>query len=228
MFSSHSQDQVEKEMMGLLSPVYRDCTEEELSIPQPTGKYKYGKYQHTVQVDTEKYLPWLLDMFTEQGGKIIQRRVRNLASLASDYDIVINCSGLGARELCGDKSVLPMRGQVLRVSAPWIKSALYADDVYLIPGQKWVTVGGTRQYNDWMTEVCPEDSARLWSRACHAFPSLAAAELIGEVVGLRPHRHIPRIELEYRPCGLPVVHHYGHSGQGCILPWYCSTGCRHC
>ena len=69
--------------------------------------------------------------------------------------------------------------QVLRVEAPCIKTVLYADDVYLIPGsqrkekyygilcilifikgQRWVTVGGTRQYNDWMTEVSPHDSAR--------------------------------------------------------------------
>ena len=42
--------------------------------------------------------------------------------------------------------------QVLRVKAPWVKTALYADDVYVIPGQKWVTVGGTRQYNDWMVK----------------------------------------------------------------------------
>merc|ERR1719184_504758 len=29
--------------------------------------------------------------------------------------------------------------QVLRVSAPWIRTALYHDDVYIIPGQDWVT-----------------------------------------------------------------------------------------
>ena len=62
--------------------------------------------------------------------------------------------------------------QVLQVSAPWIKCALYCDDIYVIPGQvaasskpwhshniyldltaclqTYVTVGGTRQYNDWM------------------------------------------------------------------------------
>jgi hypothetical protein len=43
--------------------------------------------------------------------------------------------------------------QVLRVSAPWVKTAMYADDVHVIPGQKWVTVGGTRQYNDWMVRL---------------------------------------------------------------------------
>ena len=96
----------------------------------------------------------------------------SLDSLAEEYTVVVNCAGLGARWLCQDKAVLPLRGQVgeasltshiyahcslsmqvLRLSAPWIKTALYADDVYVIPGQKWVTVGGTRQYNNWMVRL---------------------------------------------------------------------------
>lgn len=78
------------------------------------------------------------------------------------------------------------------MEAPWIKTALYADDVYVIPGQRWVTVGGTRQMNDWMTEVSPHDSARIWSRACQTFPTLSGAKILEEVVGLRPHRYQPR------------------------------------
>jgi D-aspartate oxidase len=34
----------------------------------------------------------------------------------SNYDYVINCTGLGARDLCGDMNVYPIRGHVLRVS----------------------------------------------------------------------------------------------------------------
>ena len=48
-------------------PLLRDCTDKELNLPQPSGKYRFGKYHHTVQVDTELYLPWLMEMFTEQG-----------------------------------------------------------------------------------------------------------------------------------------------------------------
>jgi len=102
------------------------------------------------------------------------------------------------------------------VEAPWIKTALYADDVYVIPGQKWVTVGGTRQYNDWMTEVSPHDSARIWSRAIQTFPCLESAKILDEVVGLRPHRGQPRVEQEVLTNGLAVVHNYGHCGYGVL------------
>jgi len=113
VFSSHGQDQVERGLMGQLSPVYRDCTDKELNLPQPSGKYRFGKYHHTVQVDTELYLPWLMEMFTEQGGRVLPTKVASLDSLSNDYDIVINCSGLGARDLCRDFSVMPMRGQLV-------------------------------------------------------------------------------------------------------------------
>ena len=46
------------------------------------------------------------------GGRALQTKVASLEILSKDYDIVINCCGLGARELCGDKAVVPMRGQV--------------------------------------------------------------------------------------------------------------------
>ena len=47
------------------------------------------------------------------GGRVLPTKVGSLDSLSNDYDIVINCSGLGARDLCRDFSVVPMRGQVM-------------------------------------------------------------------------------------------------------------------
>ena len=49
--------------------------------------------------------------------------------------MIINCTGFGARKLCNDLEMAPLRGQVIRVKAPWIKFALYADnDTHIIPG----------------------------------------------------------------------------------------------
>ena len=41
--------------------------------------------------------------------------------LAGEFDVVVNCTGLGARELCKDDKVEPARGHILRV---WIVSDL--------------------------------------------------------------------------------------------------------
>ena len=80
----------------------------------------------------------------------MERHLTGLSELAGEYEVVVNCAGLGAGRLCGDPSVVPIRGQVRRVRAPWVRTALYAEpDTYIIPGHDWVTVGGTRQYGDW-------------------------------------------------------------------------------
>ena len=41
-------------------------------------------------------------------------RVENWSEL-SDYDYVFNCTGLGAKWLCHDDNVVPIRGQVFKV-----------------------------------------------------------------------------------------------------------------
>lgn len=204
---------ITRPLMSKLCSVYRDLTPRELDLALPKGKYRFGKYFHTVQIDTPTYLAYLRREVEGRGGEVVQTSISSLQSLADSSCLVVNCSGLGARKLCGDTSLLPLRGQVLQVEAPWVKTALYCDDVYIIPGQKYVTVGGTRQHNDWMTEVSPHDSARIWARAVQTFPMLSGGRVLGAKVGLRPHRPTPRVELQMEG-NLPVVHNYGHCGYG--------------
>ena len=52
--------------------------------------------------------------FKEAGGRVLQRKVDRLEDLFEDFNIVVNCSGIGANKL-GDSSVHPIRGQVFRV-----------------------------------------------------------------------------------------------------------------
>jgi hypothetical protein len=50
------------------------------------------------------------------GGRLKRRKVKTLGELAEEgYDLIINCSGLGARELVADETVIPIRGQVYKV-----------------------------------------------------------------------------------------------------------------
>ena len=54
-----------------------------------------------------------------------------------DYDVIINCAGMAAAQLCDDPKLAPVRSHVIKVSAPWIKAAVYADnDTYVIPGNE--------------------------------------------------------------------------------------------
>jgi L-2-hydroxyglutarate oxidase LhgO len=49
--------------------------------------------------------------------------VSSLSDLYADYDVVVNCSGCGAKHLAHDTSLKPARGVTIRLEAPWIKQA---------------------------------------------------------------------------------------------------------
>ncbi len=52
----------------------------------------------------------------------------------ADYEAVMNCTGLSGATLFGDSSCYPIRGQVLRARAPWIKHHYVVDErFYVIP-----------------------------------------------------------------------------------------------
>jgi len=61
-------------------------------------------------------LPISIIRFQKKGGEIKQRKVSSIEELADEFDAVVNCTGLGARFICGDTKLTPMRGQVIRVS----------------------------------------------------------------------------------------------------------------
>uniref|UniRef100_A0A1A9VGL7 FAD dependent oxidoreductase domain-containing protein n=1 Tax=Glossina austeni TaxID=7395 RepID=A0A1A9VGL7_GLOAU len=61
-----------------------------------------------------------------------------LTQLSDSYDVVVNCSGFGAKDLCIDHHLVPIRGKVIKVRAPWIKMAFYGD---------MILKGGCRQFD---------------------------------------------------------------------------------
>jgi len=72
-----------------------------------------GFVMSSVVTEMRRYLPEL-QRFLEQDPRVkfIKRKVSSLNELEGEADVVINCSGLGARNLVGDLTVRPARGQV--------------------------------------------------------------------------------------------------------------------
>lgn len=150
---------------------------------------------------------------------MIQKCISRLSEFnAKDYDGVFNCSGLRAQKLCNDKKLVPIRGQIMKVHAPWVKTAFYADyDTYILPGFDGITtLGGTRQYESYNLQIDKYDRLSIRERCESLVPSLSKAPLVREAVGLRPYRSTVRVETEMitdlngQP--LRVIHNYGHGG----------------
>ncbi|EYB84739.1 hypothetical protein Y032_0311g2151 [Ancylostoma ceylanicum] len=50
--------------------------------------------------------------FLSNGGVIVKQKIESLDSIGTQYDCVVNCTGLGAGKLVKDENLHPIRGQV--------------------------------------------------------------------------------------------------------------------
>lgn len=200
---------------------FRFMTDAELKM---FPDHKFGHAFTTIKCECPSYLPWLENRFREAGGQVEQRKVNSLQELSSSFDLIVNCSGLGSRTLVGDNDIYPIRGQVLKVEAPWLKHFIRAGDgmTYIYPGIDAVTIGGTRQEGDWRLQVDEGDTESILERCSRLVPSISKAKVLSKWVGLRPTRRNPRVEREVvqlQGRRVPVVHNYGHGAWGVTIAW---------
>lgn len=193
----------------------------------PAG-YVDGHVAETPLIETPVFMAWLVERFRALGGQIEQRALRSIDELAGERAIVVNCSGLGARELADDPGVYPVRGQIARVSRPPGVDRVLFDEhgrlalAYVIPRRHEVIVGGTAQEGDWNTAIDPATAAEILDKGARLAPALAGAAVLEHLVGLRPGRSSVRLETELLN-GIPVIHNYGHGGAGFTLSWGCAA-----
>jgi D-amino-acid oxidase len=177
-------------------------------------------------MDTTIYLGYLINRFSKADGQIVERfYLEDLEDVDPKFDIVINCAGIGARELVRDLDLEPHRGQVAIV--PKIEGLSYAvvcDDaplMYAIPRAHDCLFGGTNDLSDNLMV----DSATTTRIVTECSRSLKIQEptVLAERVGLRPFRKSGvRVESGRLSDGRPVVHNYGHGGSGFTLSWGCA------
>ena len=100
--------------------------------------FRSGRTYTTYTFESAAALPILYEMLKKKGAKLIRKKVESLHDV-SGYDYIFNCTGCGAAGLVDDRSLEPVSGHVLRVSAPWLNQAMImetGDDynpIYLIP-----------------------------------------------------------------------------------------------
>jgi len=202
----------------------REAADEELP-----PRYRYGLRFVVPQAEMPVYQPWLARQVIELGGEIVTRRVGGLAELAgAGVDAVVDCPGLGARELVGDESVYPVRGQIVRVQNPGVtmsvRDEFHRDGrAYVHPRSHDCILGGTLDEHQWDTAPDPGTAEAIVARCAEIVPAIGGAEVIETLAGLRPGR--PEVRLEEGPPlpgGARVVHNYGHGGAGITLSWGCA------
>jgi glycine/D-amino acid oxidase-like deaminating enzyme len=143
---------------GLLPPPERLAR-----LPFP-GPERPGVRYRTLLIEPPIYLPRLLADLDGAGVRRVRRRFGPFDELASLPErAVVVALGLGARELLGDRALIPVRGQLVHL-APQALPYLLSHEGYLFPRQDALVLGGTVEWNVEEAVVEERAAARILDR----------------------------------------------------------------
>jgi D-amino-acid oxidase len=188
--------------------------------------FKSGFSLRVPLMDTTIYLDYLAARFLKAGGEVNANvHFDKLEDVDTKFDLVINCAGIGARELVHDTDLEPHRGQVAIVPRiEGLSCAIVCDDeplMYAIPRANDCVFGGTNEASDNLA-ADPATTARIVAE-CSRVLNIDKLPVLAERVGLRPFRRSGlRLERYQLRDGRTVIHNYGHGGAGFTLSWGCA------
>jgi D-amino-acid oxidase len=137
--------------------------------PFPT---KYAIRSPQIRIEPSIYLENLVRDFTLWGGRIVLRKFdtpRELASLREP--IVVNCTGLGARELFGDQELIPLKGQLTvmvpqpdvnyHTNGPNLQQRPGSLGIHMMARSDGIVLGGTSQRDVWTLDPDEDERKRV-------------------------------------------------------------------
>ncbi len=203
-------------------------TEGSLTIPGFPSTFTAGFALTVPLIDATIYLDYLAKRLRTAGGTIQSAHISKVDEIPRDFDVIINCSGIGARDLVHDSDLEAHRGQVAIVPKIDLAQAIICNDaplMYAIPRAHDCVFGGTNSISE-NREPSPADTTAIVSE-CSRVLGIDPPPVIAVKVGLRPFRNSGvRLELEKLGDGRSVIHNYGHGGAGFTLSWACAEEVR--
>jgi D-amino-acid oxidase len=150
--------------------------------PFPT---KYVIRNATIRIEPSIYLDALVRDFQLWGGHIVIRTFetpRDLMTLREP--IIVNCAGLGARDLFGDQELVPLKGQLtVLVPQPEVnyhtQGGLRAQPerpgslpIHMMPRTDGIALGGTSQRGVWTLEPDEDERKRVVDSHIEVFSAM--------------------------------------------------------
>ena len=134
--------------------------------PFPT---RYASRRTSLRIEPSLYLEAMLREVHLFGGRTVIRKFDTPRDLMTiDESVIVNCTGLGARDLFRDEELIPVKGQLtFLVPQPEV------DYRYgCMPRSDGVALGSTRQRGVWTLEPDEEARQRIVERAIERFAGM--------------------------------------------------------
>ena len=143
---------------------------------------RYATRSPSMRIEPSVYLDALVRDVLQFGARIVIRTFdtpRDLLALSEP--LIVNCSGLGARELFDDAELVPAKGQ-LTVLVPQpevtyrtsggIRPFDEGIGIHMMPRRDGIALGGTSERGDWSTEPDTEAITRIVEGHMELFDSM--------------------------------------------------------
>jgi D-amino-acid oxidase len=194
----------------------------------PPG-FPCGYVMEVPKIETPLYLPYLLKRFVDNGGVLEQvDEPLTVGQLHASNRIIVNCTGVGAKDFCNDDEVFPMRGQIVsiepqsNIDAILLHESSDTTHTLIFPRTNDCVLGGTAQRDNWNLVDDPGTAEEIMANCAKLLPEIKGSKILANKVGLRPGRREVRLELEEVDATCAIVHNYGHGGSGFTLSWGCA------
>ena len=120
---------------------------------------RYARQFDTMIIEPPIYLNAMLRDVQVAGGRVVVKELHSKQELAAlPEPVILNCTGLGSRELVGDEELMPIKGQLsVLLPQPEIDYTVLQDHYYMFPRRDGILLGGTFERNVW--DLSPDREA---------------------------------------------------------------------
>lgn len=125
---------------------------------------RYVRHYDTMLIEPAIYLPAIMQDFYSAGGSIKALEFTDRGhALSLEEPVIMNCSGLGARDLFNDQDLFPIKGQLsfLLPQEEVDYMIIGNGGLYMFPRHDGILLGGTFERNQWSTEPDPLATRRI-------------------------------------------------------------------
>jgi len=148
---------------------------------------KYAIERPEMRIEPSIYLDALMDDFLAWGGKVVIRKFetpRDVTALSEN--VIVNCTGLGAKALFNDPELMPLKGQLV-VLTPQHEinystsggarppATPDAGFVHMMPRSDGIVLGGTSIRDNWSLDIEEADRKRIVEAHIELFDSMRGA-----------------------------------------------------
>lgn len=126
---------------------------------------RYALVVPALAIEPSPHIRAVLEDFEQAGGRFVRREFKTRDDVASLPErVIFNCSGLGARGLANDDTLIPMKGQLtLLQPQPEIDYMLAVPKkrLYMIPRSDGIVLGTSQVRNSWSLDPDKAEIARV-------------------------------------------------------------------